>query len=117
MSAGDDASWRQITRGGTWDASKSFDKTGANIFGDPIKGKYAFLFTGHHLTLRCDGDPTDGVAFGGPIYYGHTPNGYSDKNVFSYQTNQAAKFYDALDKGQREKATVAEGDPGEGIRR
>jgi len=114
MSSGDDVSWKQITRGGTWDASKSFGNTGANIFGDPLTGKFAFLFTGHHLTLRCDGEPTDGVAFGGPIYYGHTPNGYSDTNVFSYQTKQTAKFYDALDKGQREKATIAEGNPGEG---
>jgi hypothetical protein len=114
MSVGDDISWKQITRGGTWDASKSFDKTGANIFGDPLKGEFAFLFTGHHLTLRCDGNPKDGVAFGGPIYYGHTPNGYSDTNCFSYQTKQAAKFYDALDKDQREKATITKGNPGEG---
>jgi hypothetical protein len=116
LSTGDDISWKQISRGGTWDASKTFGNTGANIFGDPIKGKYAFLFTGHHLTLRCDGEPTDGVAFGGPIYYGHTPNGYADNNVFSYQTKQAAKFYDALDKGQREKATIEKGNPGEGAR-
>ena len=114
MSSGDELSWKQITRGGTWDASKSFDRTGANIFGDPLKGKFAFLFTGHHITLRCDGEPTDGVAFGGPIYYGHTPNGYSDTNVFSYQTKQAAKFYDALDKEHRTEATIAKGNPGEG---
>jgi len=114
MSAGDDQSWNQITRGGTWDNSKSFGKTGANIFGDPSKEQFAFLFTGHHLTLRCDSDLKDGVAFGGPIYYGHTPNPYSDKNVFYYQTQQAMKFYDALDKGHREKATITKGNPGEG---
>jgi len=67
LTTGDEASWKQVTRGGTWDGSKSFGKTGPNIFGDPVAGKYAFLFTGHHLTLRCDGEPTDGVAFGGPI--------------------------------------------------
>jgi len=114
LSAGDDASWKQITRGGTWDASKSFGNTGANFFGDPSKGPFAFLFTGHHLTMRCDGNFKDSVAFGGPIYYGHTPNPYSDKNVFFYQTQQAMKFYDALDKGQREQATIAKGNPGEG---
>jgi len=116
LSTGDDVSWKQISRGGTWDGSKAFEKTGANIFGDPLKGKYAFLFTGHHLTLRCDGEPTDGVAFGGPIYYGHTPNGYAENNVFSYQTRQAAKFYDALDEKQRVKATIAKGNPGEGAK-
>jgi len=115
LSAGDEASWKQITRGGTWDASKTFTATGANIFGDPSKDKqFAFLFTGHHLTLRCDSDLSDGVAFGGPIYYGHTPSPYTDKNVFYYQTQQAAKFYDALNKDQRTAATVAKGNPGEG---
>ena len=114
ISSGDEAAWKQITRSGTWDASKSFANTGANIFGDPANGQFAFLFTGHHLTLRCDGNPTDGVAFGGPIYYGHTPNGYSNTNVFAYQTQQAIKFYDALNKDQREKATIAKGNPGEG---
>jgi hypothetical protein len=106
--------WNQITRAGTWDASKTFGNTGANIFGDPLKGKFAFLFTGHHLTVRCDGDSTDSTAFGGPIYYGHTPNGYSDKNVFYYQTQEAMKAFDALDEKQREKALVKKGNPGEG---
>ena len=113
ISSGSDG-WKQITRGGTWDASKTFGNTGANIFGDPINGKFAFLFTGHHLTIRCDGDMKDSTAFGGPIYYGHTPNGYSDKNVFSYQTNEVMKAFDALDEKQREKALVKKGNPGEG---
>lgn len=114
MSSGDEAAWKQITRGGTWDASKTFGNTGANIFGDPTNGKFAFLFTGHHLTMRLDNDLKDGVAFGGPIYYGHTPNPYSDKNVFFYQTQQAMKFFDALNKDQRASATVTKGNPGEG---
>jgi len=80
MSAGDDKAWKQISREGTWDASKTFGNTGANIFGDPANGKFAFLFTGHHMTMRLDNDLKDGIAFGGPIYYGHTPNPYSDKN-------------------------------------
>jgi hypothetical protein len=116
MSSGDELAWKQITRGGTWDASKTFKNTGANIFGDPAKGPFAFLFTGHHLTLRCDGNFKDSVAFGGPIYYGHTPNPYSDKNVFYYQTQEAMKFYDALNKKEREQATVAKGNPGEGAK-
>lgn len=114
ISAGDDKSWSQITRGGTWDNSKTFANTGADIFGDPTTNQFAFLFTGHHLTLRLDNNLKDGVAFGGPIYYGHTPNPYSDKNVFYYQTQQAMKFFDALNKDQREKATIKKGNPGEG---
>jgi Protein of unknown function (DUF3500) len=114
--ASDDQGWHQITRGGTWDASRSFDQTGADIFGDPAAGKFAFLSTGHHLTLRCDGDSEEGAAFGGPIYYGHSPNGYSPKNVFAYQTEQVMRAYDALDDKQQKQATVAMGHPGEGAK-
>ncbi len=112
--AADDKGWHQISRGGTWDATKRFDNMGADIFGDPSTGKFAFLCTGHHLTVRCDGDSEEGAAFGGPIYYGHSPNGYSTKNVFSYQTRQVMKAYQALDEKQRKQATVAMGNPGEG---
>ncbi len=114
--ASDDNGWHQISRNGTWDATKSFDKMGADIFGDPSTGKFAFLCTGHHLTVRCDGDSEEGAAFGGPIYYGHSPNGYSPKNVFSYQTRQMLKAYQALDEKQRKQATVTMGHPGEGAR-
>ena len=110
----DEKGWHQITRAGTWDASKTFDNCGADIFGDPAAGKFAFLFTGHHLTVRCDGDSEDGAAFGGPIYYGHTPNGYLPKNVFAYQTKEVMKAFDALDEKQRKQALVTKGNPGEG---
>ena len=112
--ARDDEGYRQFTRGGTWDASKSFGNCGVNFFGNPAdpKEKFAFLFTGHHFTLRCDGDANDSTAFGGPIYYGHTPHGYSHKNIFFYQTRQVLSVYDMLDGKQRERA-VAAGDPGE----
>ncbi|HEX3152606.1 MAG TPA: DUF3500 domain-containing protein [Gemmataceae bacterium] len=111
ITATDDKAWHQITRAGTWDASKSFDQTGADIFGDPSKGKFAFQFTGHHLTMRCDGDNEEGAAFGGPIYYGHTPNGYHPTNVFAYQTQQVMKLFDALDPKQQKKSMAKLGDP------
>lgn len=112
--SGSEQGFWQMSRAGTWDASKTFINCGAHFFGDPTRDKYAFMFTGHHLTVRCDGDQQDGTAFGGPIYYGHTPNPYSDKNVFQYQTKAAMKFFDALDEKQRTKATVDKGNPGEG---
>jgi hypothetical protein len=114
IASDDNDAWNQISRNGTWDATKSFDRMGADIFGDPSTGKFAFEFTGHHLTVRCDGDSEEGAAFGGPIYYGHSPNGYSPKNVFSYQTREVMKAYQALDEKQRKQATVAMGNPGEG---
>jgi hypothetical protein len=106
MSSGDDG-FRQISRGGTWDASKAFEKTGAMIFGDPLgKDPFAFVFAGHHLTIRCDGNFKDGIAFGGPIYYGHTPYGYSPANIFNYQTKAVLSVYEALDEKQKEVAVV-----------
>jgi hypothetical protein len=113
MASGDDG-YRLLSRGGTWDASKSFERCGATVFGDPNgKEPWAFLFSGHHLTIRCDGNFADGVAFGGPIYYGHTPYGYDPSNVFFPQTKAVLSVFDALDGKQREKAVVV-GNPGEG---
>src|SRR5436190_17605280 len=57
----DEEGWRLISRGGTWDGTKAFENCGANLFGDP-SGKYTWVFTGHHLTIRCDGDTEEGVA-------------------------------------------------------
>jgi len=109
----DENAWRQISRNGTWDNSRSFDACGCMLFGEPAEGKpYAWVFTGHHLTVRCDGDSEAGAAFGGPIYYGHSPNGYSDRNVFNYQTKGVLSVYDSLSATQRQMAEV-KGSPGE----
>lgn len=112
LTSGEDG-WRQISRDGTWDESQAFENCGANLFGD-LQGKYAWVFTGHHLTLRCDGNTESGVAFGGPVYYGHSPDGYSERNVFRYQTRSAVAVYEALTKSQRVDA-VTFVNPGEGM--
>jgi hypothetical protein len=113
LSSGDDG-YRRVSRGGTWDGSKSLSRCGAIFFGEPAKGeKYAFVFSGHHLTLRCDGDFQDGVAWAGPVYYGHSPNGYSRGNLFNYQTRSVIELHKALDEKQRVKATIVKGNPGE----
>ena len=106
LSSGDDG-YRCISRNGKWDGSKALGGCGAMFFGEPTPGnKYAFVFAGHHLTIRCDGDFEDGTAFGGPVYYGHSPNGWSRGNVFNYQTQSVVSVYKALDEKQRSKATV-----------
>jgi hypothetical protein len=112
MCSGDEG-YRQISRRGGWDASGALNRCGALIFGDPSgKDKYAFVFAGHHLTIRCDGNSEEGAAFGGPMYYGHSPNGYSRGNLFFYQTRSVLKAYDSLTEAQRRKAVVP-GSPGE----
>ncbi len=111
ISSGEDG-MRCLTRGGTYDTSGSLQGCGADIFGDPSSGKFAWVCTGHHLTVRCDGDSEEGPAFGGPIYYGHSPNGYSDRNVFYFQTKAVLSVFDALSEKQR-KVAVVPGTPGE----
>jgi len=112
MTSGDEG-YRRISRGGKWDNSGAFERTGALIFGDPTTNKYAFVLAGHHLTIRCDGNSEPGAAFGGPIYYGHSPNGYSSGNLFYYQTKSVIEAYKSLSEKQKEKAVVKRGNPGE----
>jgi hypothetical protein len=108
----DEDGYQRITRNGTFDTSGSLQGCGALLFGDPAEGKYSWVFTGHHLTVRCDGNSEDGAAFGGPLYYGHSPNGYSEKNCFYYQTKSVLGLFDALSDEQRKQAVLG-GTPGE----
>lgn len=112
VSSGDEG-FKQLSRDGRWDMSQAFENCGVNLFGEPADGKkFAWLFSGHHITVRCDGDSLEGTAFGGPIYYGHSPNGYSERNIFYYQTKSVLSVYDALSPEQA-KAAVVPGTPGE----
>jgi len=83
------------------------------IFGEPGTDKFEFVMTGRHLTVRCDGDSAEHVAFGGPIFYGHAAQGFDEKpdhpgNVFWPQAVKANKLYTMLDGKQREQALVKE---------
>ncbi|MFQ5732267.1 MAG: DUF3500 domain-containing protein [Planctomycetaceae bacterium] len=70
------------------------------LFGEPGSGKFQWELTGRHLTLRCDGDSVENMAFGGPISYGH---GVSNpkKNLFHYQTKKSNEVFRALDVKQQ----------------
>jgi len=81
------------------------------IFGKPGSKKFEFVMTGRHLTIRCDGNSADHVAFAGPIFYGHAAGGGTEKkdhpgNVFWPQAIQANKVYAMLDGKQRKKALL-----------
>jgi hypothetical protein len=84
------------------------------LFGEPGTGKFEFVITGRHLTVRCDGDSVEGAAFGGPIFYGHQagPSGNEKPdhagNVYWYQALRANEVFKALDGKQRELALVSE---------
>jgi hypothetical protein len=111
ISSGDDG-YRQITRNGTFDNSQTLQNCGSHIFGDPSQGQFSWVFSGHHLTVRCDGNSEADAAFGGPMYYGHSPDGYSQRNIFFYQTKSVLEVFDALTEAQRRTAIVV-GTPGE----
>lgn len=80
------------------------------MFGQPGSGKFEFVMTGRHMTIRCDGNSADHVAFGGPIFYGHAVQGNEEPthpgNVFWPQALAANKVYEMLDGKQREQARV-----------
>jgi hypothetical protein len=81
------------------------------MFGQPGSGQFEWVFTGRHLTMRQDGDSEPGVAFGGPIFYGHAAQGFNEKpdhpgNVYWYQALRANEVFKAMDGKQREKALV-----------
>jgi len=80
------------------------------IFGKPGDDKWELVMTGRHMTLRCDGNTTDHVAFGGPIFYGHAPDFNETPNhpgnVFWEQALAANNVYQMLDGKQRKLALV-----------
>jgi Protein of unknown function (DUF3500) len=109
----DEDGYRKITRGGTFDNSQNIQACGSHIFGDPTNNRqFAWVFSGHHLTVRCDGNSEPDTAFGGPMYYGHSPDGYSSRNIFYYQTRSVLSVFDSLTEAQRRQAIVR-GSPGE----
>jgi hypothetical protein len=82
------------------------------IFGEPGNGHYQFVMTGRHLTIRCDGDSVENLAFGGPIFYGHAAQGFYEEpghpgNVFWPQALKANSLYQMLDGRQREQALIS----------
>ena len=84
------------------------------LFGEPGTGKFEFVFTGRHVTRRCDGDSVEGAAFGGPIFYGHAALSDNEKkdhagNIYWYQAKRANEVFQMLSGKQRDMALLGEG--------
>lgn len=91
-----------------------FGKSSVALFGEPGSGKFEFVLTGRHCTRRCDGDSVEGVAFGGPIFYGHAAESFNETaehpgNVYWYQAKRANEVFKMLDGKQREQALLDRG--------
>ena len=90
-----------------------FDDCAVALFGEPGTGKFEFVFTGRHVTRRCDGDSVQGTAFGGPIFYGHAAKGFDEPpdhegNVYWYQARRANELFQTLDGRQRRQALLGD---------
>jgi hypothetical protein len=86
------------------------------VFGEPGTDRFQWVLTGRHLTIRCDGDTQENVAFGGPIFYGHASEGFNEKadhpgNVFWSQGVAANKVFAAMDGKQQEQALLPKAPP------
>ena len=96
-----------------WDTDEEgLEDCSIALFGEPGQGKFEFVFTGRHVTRRCDGDSVEGTAFGGPIFYGHQAGKYDEEashhpgNVYWYQAKRANEVFQMLDGNQRKMALL-----------
>ena len=97
-----------------------FGSSSVALFGVPGSGKFEFVLTGRHCTRRCDGDSVAGVAFGGPIFYGHAAKGFKEGaehegNAYWYQAKRANGVFQMLDGKQREQALMERGREEDGL--
>ncbi|WP_435020111.1 DUF3500 domain-containing protein [Tundrisphaera sp. TA3] len=100
------------------DDAGGFDNYHVAVFGEPGTAKpFEWVLTGRHVTVRADGNSVDGVAFGGPIFYGHdaTGSGNDDSqhtdNVWWYQGQQANAIFASLDDKEKDRALVSTAEP------
>lgn len=93
----------------------------AGFFGTPEDADFEFLFTGHHVTRRCNAHTNQGRGFGGnPIFYGHYPHPLTNMrenfneakdhpgNPYWYQGKLFNKFVAGLDGKQQQSGLVAD---------
>lgn len=105
--------WHDRIRKQLQDDAKGYGKEQTiAIFGKPGGEKFEFVMTGRHLTIRCDGNTSEHVAFGGPIFYGHAASGFNEAvnhpgNVYWHQALKANELYKMLDGKQRDAALIA----------
>ncbi len=101
----------------TWQVKKDLmgkigNTPSVGFFGTPKDKDFEFIYTGHHVTRRCNAHTDKGLGFGGaPIFYGNFAKAFrEDKdhagNPFWYQGLLFNEFVKALDGKQQEKVLV-----------
>lgn len=77
------------------------------FFGTPDDKDFEFIYTGHHVTRRCNAHTDEGLGFGGnPIFYGHFPEDFHESkdhpgNPYWYQGKIFNRFVQTLDDDQQ----------------
>lgn len=92
----------------------------AGFFGTPENDDFEFIFTGHHVTRRCNVHSSKGLGFGGaPIFYGHYPHSEENMrdnfneaadhpgNPYWYQGRIFNEFVQGLDANQQAKGLLS----------
>ena len=75
------------------------------FFGTPDDEAFEFIYTGHHVTRRCNAHTDKGMGFGGePIFYGNFAKSFNETkdhegNPYWYQGLIFNEFVSALDGG------------------
>jgi len=83
------------------------------FFGTPDDKDFEFIYTGHHVTRRCNAHSDAGKGFGGaPIFYGHFPDKFNETkdhpgNPYWYQGKLFNEFVQALSGKQQEQGLVS----------
>ncbi len=92
----------------------------AGFFGTPDDPDFEFIYTGHHVTRRCNAHTDAGRGFGGaPIFYGHYPHAEENMrdnfneapdhpgNPYWYQGRIFNQFVQGLDAAQQQQGLVS----------
>ncbi|MCA9061075.1 MAG: DUF3500 domain-containing protein, partial [Planctomycetaceae bacterium] len=92
----------------------------AGFFGTPEDDDFEFIFTGHHVTRRCNAHSDKGRGFGGaPIFYGAYPHSEENSrenfnetsehpgNPYWYQGRIFNQFVQGLDAAQQTQGLVS----------
>ena len=86
------------------------------FFGSPKDKDFEFIYTGHHVTRRCNAHFDKGQGFGGaPIFYGHFPEDFNETkdhpgNPYWYQGKIFNRFVKSL-SGQQQRMALASEPP------
>ena len=88
---------------------KSNNAPAIGFFGTPDDKDFEFIYTGHHVTRRCNAHTDKGLGFGGrPIFYGHFREQFNETkdhpgNPYWYQGKAFNRFVNQLDSTQQAK--------------